>query len=1249
LIAAIVSMSGTVEAEPSDAWRLLVSENFESYGEGASLAKPWTAQTKPGSLCRITRQTASPFERGVRCLHLENPTPAGHLANAQLVFGPVCRGRVKLQFDFRVDDPKGNWGAMLYRLDKEKGWGVATTLKCGLPDGEFAGYIANTAISYRRTPIQPAAAKKWYRVTIVTKAPFDTCDVTVQRADGSPQTMRHLGGRSGRGQPGWIDRLMLGAGWYGSRGPMFVDNVRLWAEQPDPRLRGPLLVADKAQAPEVTAHWAETPPAIDGRLDDACWWGRVTLDAANGWRTDRRAPLWTKAGVCYDAQHLYLAVRCRESQMDKLVAALGPDKTDHNTWPENDVELFIQPDLSRPLYGQFMVGAGGARGDLTPGRGMAWNTRWTAAVARYADDWTVECAIRLADILPDDGYVGTPAAGEEWGINFNRHHVVPEWISGWSPTVIGFQDPVNFGRVVFGEPTGHEPRLVRYSTGPQFYGANSAIELVWANPGEQAIRLTGKLQQADAPRISEVTVPAKGQAALRLPYVFDRAGVHSFTIEVRDGDAVVYEASARVNLPDLHPVIAKWTRRSRWAAEVAARLPDDRARADQQRVARALGERASSLAERLRNTCGLVPSACRQLTQDILALDRDRGLAQQIDFLRVCEADLDADGRMTEAGYVVGTGTPLDWVFPTSVPPQLPGRAELSAARGECESFQVVVFSPWRDLANVAVELPELRHADGDALLGPDRIEHEVAGYLVVPQAAKDPGDPVAWPDLLLPLEGDHAPRGPIGISKGQNQAFWATVHVPAEAKPGVYRGEVRVTAKGRPSVTVPVELMVWDFDLPKRPSLATDCWLSMDHPYKSKRPYRIAADTVTVEQYKLLSRFITSYRISSTPYGNLMCTLPKLVRGRDGELKVDWTRFDRLMEIAFADGSTNFNPNFSCNSGFFSYFGQYSNLGLPITIRDEATGREEVIWDGKRTDAPQESLRERNLRDDSLYIRFMTLYVQHLKEKGWLKYARLENWDEPGGHTLSILRRHHAFLKKHVPELKLTAFRAIPSIGLDERHIDVWAPLLVQVPAEREAIRRHVREYGHEFWTYVCGGQRRSGTGRTPDVLVSGAPIERRIIPWMCWKWEITGYLMFALNAWHGRFEYTWSPQPHLCLHVPRNFRADVGNLLYPYPLPEHCPQLQTFAGSIRLVNARDGIEDYEYLAICRDLTNRLKSARNPSIKERRLIEQSDDLLTVSDILISSPYEWDDDAEPYLRRRRELARHIIALRRQLR
>ena len=64
----------------------------------------------------------------------------------------------------------------------------------------------------------------------------------------------------------------------------------------------------------------------------------------------------------------------------------------------------------------------------------------------------------------------------------------------------------------------------------------------------------------------------------------------------------------------------------------------------------------------------------------------------------------------------------------------------------------------------------------------------------------------------------------------GLNQPLWFTVHVPRDAAPGVYQATVSVG-----SATIPVELEVWDFELPNRIHLASEwgfSWSSIVERY---------------------------------------------------------------------------------------------------------------------------------------------------------------------------------------------------------------------------------------------------------------------------------------------------------------------------------------------------------------------------------------------------------------------------------
>lgn len=55
----------------------------------------------------------------------------------------------------------------------------------------------------------------------------------------------------------------------------------------------------------------------------------------------------------------------------------------------------------------------------------------------------------------------------------------------------------------------------------------------------------------------------------------------------------------------------------------------------------------------------------------------------------------------------------------------------------------------------------------------------------------------------------------PFDLRRGRRQQYWLTWKVPADAKPGVYRGTLEVTSAGAALQTIPLELEVYPFELP--------------------------------------------------------------------------------------------------------------------------------------------------------------------------------------------------------------------------------------------------------------------------------------------------------------------------------------------------------------------------------------------------------------------------------------------------
>ncbi|MGI5818617.1 MAG: glycoside hydrolase domain-containing protein [Armatimonadota bacterium] len=136
-------------------------------------------------------------------------------------------------------------------------------------------------------------------------------------------------------------------------------------------------------------------------------------------------------------------------------------------------------------------------------------------------------------------------------------------------------------------------------------------------------------------------------------------------------------------------------------------------------------------------------------------------------------------------------------------------RLELSCARNERESGQVVLAALEGDLTGVEVSV--------DPLTGPvtldDAIELGLICYVRTRAAPLLVNHVGLWPDGISPLAAFDLPRGEV-------QPIWLTVAIPEDAPAGTYSTAVHIRAEGLPEMSVPVSVRVWDFALPARVSL---------------------------------------------------------------------------------------------------------------------------------------------------------------------------------------------------------------------------------------------------------------------------------------------------------------------------------------------------------------------------------------------------------------------------------------------
>jgi len=171
-------------------------------------------------------------------------------------------------------------------------------------------------------------------------------------------------------------------------------------------------------ARQASAFRVETSPRLDGLLDDFCW--REPEVFLFDWEGNPAQHEPVEFYFAYDNSSLYLAVSCRDSEPDSIIATqTGPDAA---VYTEDCIGYFLQPDLTSPVVYQIYVGPTGAVFDQKieeqPDGYFSGDPRWNGdydiVTGRSDQGWTVEMRIAIEQF-------GLAQIGlRDWGLSFRR-------------------------------------------------------------------------------------------------------------------------------------------------------------------------------------------------------------------------------------------------------------------------------------------------------------------------------------------------------------------------------------------------------------------------------------------------------------------------------------------------------------------------------------------------------------------------------------------------------------------------------------------------------------------------------------------------------------------------------------------------------------------------------------------------------------------------------------------------------------
>jgi len=187
--------------------------------------------------------------------------------------------------------------------------------------------------------------------------------------------------------------------------------------------------------PEVKVPKTNSPPVLDGKLDDACW--KKAAVCGNYWYYDGAGRVTknyqTTTYVTYDDNAIYFGFDCKKGTTNYTEL----NKDGGKIWEDDSVELFFDP-MQKNTFVQFGVNCLGYRFS------SIGNIDFRTKARKTADGYILEVAVPFSLI----GQV--PVSGAMWRVNVCRSEYdesVPH--SNWSCTYGSFLTPSRFGKFIF--------------------------------------------------------------------------------------------------------------------------------------------------------------------------------------------------------------------------------------------------------------------------------------------------------------------------------------------------------------------------------------------------------------------------------------------------------------------------------------------------------------------------------------------------------------------------------------------------------------------------------------------------------------------------------------------------------------------------------------------------------------------------------------------------------------------------------
>ena len=470
------------------------------------------------------------------------------------------------------------------------------------------------------------------------------------------------------------------------------------------------------------------------------------------------------------------------------------------------------------------------------------------------------------------------------------------------------------------------------------------------------------------------------------------------------------------------------------------------------------------------------------------------------------------------------------------------GTLRLKAWKGERVNAQAVLWTQ-KDLEGAEMTVSELKN--GNSVIPASAVRTHFVRYVMTDELNKDGSggcgareNKAEWDSLMV---ADVLDIVRVREVKARTtQPVWLNVWVPAEAKPGKYKGTLTVSGKNFETMKLPFEIEVVNRTLPEPQKWAfhLDLW---QNPYAVARYYRVplwskAHFDAMRPLMKMLAnagqRAITASIMhkpwagqTEDAYDSMIFRMKKL----DGTWVYDYTVFDKWVE--FMMNEVGIKDLISC----------YTMIpwALSFDYFDQATNRVQFIKAAPGDEAYAE-----------YWGTFLKDFSRHLREKGWFEKTAISMDERP----MEAMQEAIKVIKAADPEFKITlAGNYHEEIQGDLYYLSI--PYGNQFPVDVKAERERK---GQISTVYTCC------TEAFPNTFTFSAPAEAAWTALHAVAGGYDGYLRWAVNSWpidplrDSRFR-TWA----------------AGDTYSIYPGPR---------SSIRFERLVEGLQDCEKIYVLRE-----------------------------------------------------------------